>query len=338
VSEVRLRVLIAGHDVDTVDWTAALFAGFGAEVAKAYTGRTALELALTSIHDVIVLDLEMPDMSGYVVARLLDFTPMPKRPLVVAVSEHGQRGDRYRCAQAGIDLHLTKPIDFSIFKEVLACCGARESRTQLAKGHLTILTELLDGFLRMAATFLRLAHTTSNPQSRARLSAKADRIRQVVRSHLARTPALCAGLSDFVLKDAMDRALVMMGADKGNIQLLQPSGELTIACQRGFNAEFLEHFGTMTIGDTSSCARAVRAKTTVVIEDVYVDEGYANHRDIASRAGFSAVTSTPIIESAHALGVVSAYFQKPHKPHRAEILRVEDCARDTGVLLQWAAH
>jgi len=132
----------------------------------------------------------------------------------------------------------------------------------------------------------------------------------------------------------------MTGADKGNIQLLQPSGELTIACQRGFNAEFLEHFGTVTIGDTSSYARSMRAKATVVIEDVYVDEAYADHRGIASRAGFCAVTSTPIIEIGRpdALGVLSAHFQKPHRPDRAEILRFEDCARDTGVLLEWAAH
>jgi GAF domain-containing protein len=74
----------------------------------------------------------------------------------------------------------------------------------------------------------------------------------------------------------------------------------------------------------------MRAKATVVIEDVYVDEAYADHRDIASRAGFSAVTSTPIIESGNALGVLSGHFQKPHKPHRAEILSLEDCARDTG--------
>ena len=278
-------------------------------------------------------------MSGYVVARLVDSTPMPKRPLVVAVSEYGRPEDRYRCAQAGIDLHLTKPIDFSILKEIVLWHGAREpfTRRQLAEGQLRTFNELLVSFLRMAATFLRMAHTTSNPQSRARLIAKAGRIRQVVRSQLARTPALYAGLNDLVLNAAMDRALLVTRADKGNIHLLQPSGELTIACQRGFSDEFVEHFGTVTIGDTAACARAMSARATVVIEDVRVDEGYADHRGIASRAGFRAVTSTPIIESADALGVLCAHFQKPHKPRPAEVLNLEDCARDTGVLLAWAS-
>jgi len=326
-------------DVDTVEGTAALFAGLGAEVATAYTGRTGAEFALTYVPDVIVLDLEMPDMSGYVVARLVDSTPMPKRPLVVAVSEHGRPEDRYRCAQAGIDLHLTKPIDFSILKEIVLWHGAREpfTRRQLAEGQLRTFNELLVSFLRMAATFLRMAHTTSNPQSRARLIAKAGRIRQAVRSQLARTPALYAGLSDLVLEAAIDRALLVTRADKGNIQLLQPSGELTIACQRGFSDDFVEHFGTVTIGDSAACARAMRARETVVIEDVHVDEGYADHR-IAARAGFRAVTSTPIIESADVLGVLCAHFEQPHKPRPAEVLSLEDCARDTGVLLEWASH
>jgi len=116
----------------------------------------------------------------------------------------------------------------------------------------------------------------------------------------------------------MDRALLVTRADKGSIQLLQPSGELTIACQRGFSDEFVEHFGTVTIGDCSACARAMRARATVVIEDVRVDEGYADHRVIASRAGFRAVTAT--------------------KPHPAEVLSLEDCARDTEVLLEWASY
>src|SRR5262249_61127738 len=89
VSEAPLRVLIVDDDVDAVEGTAALFAELGAEVARAHTGRTGLECALTSAPDVIVLDLEMPDVNGYVLARLLDSTPMPKRPLVVAVSEPG---------------------------------------------------------------------------------------------------------------------------------------------------------------------------------------------------------------------------------------------------------
>ena len=340
MSEARIRVLVADDDVDTVECMAAVFADLGAEVTKAYTGRMVVELALTSGPDVIVLDLEMPDMNGYEIARLLGSMPMPKRPLLVAVSGYGRQEDRYLCAHAGFDLHFTKPIDFGILEEIVAWSGvsAPFTRRQLAEDRLRTFNELLVTFLRMAATFLRLANTTSNPQSQARLIAKADRIREAVRFHLARTPALYAGLSDLVLQDAMSRALLMTGADKGSIQLLQPSGKLAIACQRGFSDELLERFGTGTIGDTSSCARAMRTKATVVIEDVYVDEAYADHRDIASRAGFSAVTSTPIIESAHALGVLSAHFRKPHKPHRAEILRLEDCALDTGVLLQWAAH
>src|SRR5215471_20336126 len=85
VSEARIRVLVVDDDVDTVECMAALFADLGVQVTNAYTGRTGLELALTSVPDVIVLDLEMADTSGYEVARLLGSTPMSKRPLVVAV-------------------------------------------------------------------------------------------------------------------------------------------------------------------------------------------------------------------------------------------------------------
>src|SRR5215510_13007022 len=91
MSEARIRVLVADDDVDTVECMAAVFADLGAEVIKAYTGRMVVELALTSGPDVIVLDLEMPDMSGYEIARLLGSMPMPKRPLLVAVSGYGRQ-------------------------------------------------------------------------------------------------------------------------------------------------------------------------------------------------------------------------------------------------------
>src|SRR5215468_6563600 len=68
----------------------------------------------------------------------------------------------------------------------------------------------------------------------AALQARATSIR-LKRPNSARTPAPHAGLSVLVLEAAMDRALLVTRVDKGNLQLLQSSGELTIACQRGLS-------------------------------------------------------------------------------------------------------
>jgi CheY-like chemotaxis protein len=85
-------------------------------------GPAALRATEASPPDVVLLDIGLPGMDGYEVAERVheDLAPaMPKAPLVIAVTGREGEDDRRRSAAAGIDLHLTKPVDADLLLRVL---------------------------------------------------------------------------------------------------------------------------------------------------------------------------------------------------------------------------
>lgn len=118
-----------------------------------------------------------------------------------------------------------------------------------------------------------------------------------------------------LLAKALEGALDLAGADRGNVQILDPAtGSLRIAAQHGFDAEFLRYFAVVDDG-RSACGRAASQRAQTVIADVNVDASFAPHRDIAAASAFRAVQSTPLIDRAgRVLGVVSTHYRYPYAP------------------------
>ena len=106
-----LRVLIAEDHVDGADSLAMLPRMVGHDVEVAHDGLAALDLAPRYRPDVVLLDLAMPRLSGYDVARELPRLLPGQKPLIVAVTGYGDTESKRRSADAGIDLHLVKPVD-----------------------------------------------------------------------------------------------------------------------------------------------------------------------------------------------------------------------------------
>ena len=129
---------------------------------------------------------------------------------------------------------------------------------------------------------------------------------------------------DVLLPKILDGALSLMGADLGNVQLLDPtSGVLNIVTQSGFGSEFVEYF-TAVDDDHSACGRAARHGAQTVIADVTTDAGFAPHREIAAAAGFRAVQSTPLTDSAGRLiGMVSTHSRLPGPPSGRDLRILE---------------
>jgi len=94
-----------------VDLLAELLRMDGHVVHTANDGLQAVEMARQFAPDVLVLDIGMPGMNGYEVARHLRAQPGGDRPLLVAATGWGQDDDRQKAIAAGFDLHLTKPFD-----------------------------------------------------------------------------------------------------------------------------------------------------------------------------------------------------------------------------------
>jgi CheY-like chemotaxis protein len=81
------------------------------EIAVAADGPSALQAVLASRPDVVLLDIGMPKLDGWQVAKQIRELNSPKRPLLIAISGYGMQADRLRSKEAGIDLHLLKPAD-----------------------------------------------------------------------------------------------------------------------------------------------------------------------------------------------------------------------------------
>jgi CheY-like chemotaxis protein len=116
----RLRVLVVEDHEDTATSTALVLRLYGHDVQVASDGRMALQLMDAHAPDVVLLDLGLPKMDGWEVAKQIRTQATYKRPLLVAVSGYGGEADRLRSTEAGIDLHLVKPIDPDHLKDLLA--------------------------------------------------------------------------------------------------------------------------------------------------------------------------------------------------------------------------
>jgi signal transduction histidine kinase len=117
---VRRRVLVVDDNKDAAESLAMLLSMNGHEVCTAYGGAAGLEQAVSFKPNVIVLDLGMPGMDGYEVARRVRQLPGGRAIVLVALTGWGQEEDRHRTQEAGFDFHLVKPVDPATLEELLA--------------------------------------------------------------------------------------------------------------------------------------------------------------------------------------------------------------------------
>ena len=105
------RILVVDDNPDAADAVAVLLEIEGHEVRTAHSGRAALVEARAWTPDVMVLDIGLPDMDGYELARrvvALGITPVP---LLIALSGYGGSGDIRLAREAGFSHHLLKPVE-----------------------------------------------------------------------------------------------------------------------------------------------------------------------------------------------------------------------------------
>jgi CheY-like chemotaxis protein len=107
------KVLIVDDNVDAADLTADYLRVFGADVSVAYGGSEALIAARTVFPDIIFLDIGMPGVDGYHVAKALRADDRFNYVKIIALTAWGDTDSRERAKAAGFDLHLTKPADLS---------------------------------------------------------------------------------------------------------------------------------------------------------------------------------------------------------------------------------
>ena len=113
------RILIVDDSRDGGETLSMLLRVLGAEVALAHSGRSALECVATFKPDVVLLDIGMPGMDGYEVARRIRANPANRHISLIALTGWGQDEDRRRSSAAGFNHHLVKPADIDQLRQLL---------------------------------------------------------------------------------------------------------------------------------------------------------------------------------------------------------------------------
>jgi signal transduction histidine kinase len=114
------RILIVDDNADAANSLAQVLALDGHAAEAMYSASAALKWAASFAPDVVLLDLGLPEMDGYEVARRLRQRPEFVGVRIVALTGYGQSEDVRRSREAGFDDHLTKPVDFGALERVLA--------------------------------------------------------------------------------------------------------------------------------------------------------------------------------------------------------------------------
>ena len=110
-AKVCRRILLVEDNADVAETTMMLLTLSGHEVRMARDGLQALQMAAVFAPEVVLLDIGLPLMDGYEVARRLRQMPQTAAALLIALTGYGQKSDRQRGKEAGFDGHLLKPVD-----------------------------------------------------------------------------------------------------------------------------------------------------------------------------------------------------------------------------------
>lgn len=129
-----LHVLVADDNVDFATSLAELLRGAGHRVEVVHDGAAALAAAVAAPPDVALLDIGMPQLNGYDLARRLRAEPALRDTLLVAITGWGQVADREEALRAGFDQHLTKPVDPTLLQTLLAGVGPRRGVPESPQG------------------------------------------------------------------------------------------------------------------------------------------------------------------------------------------------------------
>ena len=114
------RILVVDDNVDAADSLGVLLGIWGHDVKIAHDGAAALAVARAFDPELVFLDIGLPDMNGYEVARRLRHEAGLASAKTIALSGYGAERDRLRSKEAGFDLHLVKPVDPQSLSGVIA--------------------------------------------------------------------------------------------------------------------------------------------------------------------------------------------------------------------------
>lgn len=120
-----LSILVVDDNHDAADSLTEVLRAYGHQVKVAYGGEDAIRVAKAGGIQVALVDIGMPTVDGFEVAKRISASPTAGGPLLVAVTGWGEKADRARSREAGFAYHLTKPVDFDALASLLSTAARR---------------------------------------------------------------------------------------------------------------------------------------------------------------------------------------------------------------------
>ena len=106
----KRHIVVIEDNEDIRDTLLLMLTMWGHQVEVAGDGTSGLEMVLRGGPDVALIDIGLPAMNGYDIARSIRRTPLPKPIRLIALTGYGQPADKAKAVEAGFDAHLLKPI------------------------------------------------------------------------------------------------------------------------------------------------------------------------------------------------------------------------------------
>jgi len=121
------RILVVDDKIDGARSLAMILSMQGHQVETAYDGPSAIEAVRTFGPEIVLLDIGLPGMSGYEVAKHLQLEPGRDKMIVVALTGYGQDEDKLRAIEAGFDSHLVKPTSLQALASVISLAHSKSA-------------------------------------------------------------------------------------------------------------------------------------------------------------------------------------------------------------------
>jgi two-component system CheB/CheR fusion protein len=135
VHGARARVLVVDDYPDSAEISAMLLTLLGYDCRVAINGQDALDQVDAFDPDIVILDIGLPDISGYEVAQRLRAQNRPRPLFLAAVTGWGQPEDRVRALAAGFDIHVLKPTDSAKIRNILALAARARANGSASAPH-----------------------------------------------------------------------------------------------------------------------------------------------------------------------------------------------------------
>lgn len=154
-----LRVLVAEDNLVNQEFAAEALRKFGHRVSVASDGEEALSMMREEIYDLVLMDVQMPKLSGLdVTRRYRTDEPEAIHTPIVALTAHTAREERQRCLEAGMDAVLSKPIDIKQLQDVVRSVTGIDPIVEAMGGNLQLLERVSEAFAKQTPALLSAMH------------------------------------------------------------------------------------------------------------------------------------------------------------------------------------